>query len=78
VGGALLDLEGHVLVDLQVPGQPHGGEVPPPQLLNDHISVYQYLSDVGRVVPSDLIVRDSFILTLITICKSTNEFFSKY
>jgi len=52
VGGTLHDLDGRVVVVLEVFGQPHGREVAPPQLLYQHVSVDQHFPHVAGVVPS--------------------------
>lgn len=69
VRSRLLNLEGYVVVILEVFCEPHCRKVSPAELLDDHIAIYDDFSDMHRVVPtstrlvpSDFIVFDPLVL----------------
>lgn len=58
----LLDLQRHKGVILHVLGQPHGREMPPPELLDNDVPVIHDLAHMHRVIPPVLVVRHPFVL----------------
>jgi hypothetical protein len=69
----LLDLDSDVRIVLQVLGQPDGGEMAPPELLDDHISVQKNFSDMDRVVAANFVIGHSFIFTGILVLIAKNS-----
>ena len=50
-----MDLQGHVILILEVLGEPYCGEMAPPKLLQHHISIHHDLADVHRMIPTVLV-----------------------
>ena len=59
---APLDLESNVSVIVDILGQPHGREVAPAKLLDDHVSLDEDLADVHAVVAPYLVVWHPLVL----------------
>ena len=64
---ALLHLDRHIGVVLEVLGKPDRRKVAPPQLLDDHVAVDQDLAHVDRMVPAQFVVWHAFIFGRITV-----------
>lgn len=70
----LLNFDGNVGVEFEVLAEPHGGEVAPAQLLNDHVAVDEYFADVDGMIASYLIVFDSLVLGVVVLIELQQEF----
>jgi hypothetical protein len=46
----------------------------PPQFLDQHVTVYQHLSDVAGVVPSDFVVFNSLVFAVIFLVEFGDQF----
>ena len=64
---ALLHLHGNVAIVLKIFGQPDCREMAPTKFLDDHIPVKKDLTNMDRVVATDLIIRHAFVLTGVLI-----------
>ena len=65
--GAFLYFDGDITIVLQIFCEPDCGEMTPAELLNDDISVHQNLADMDGMIPSNLVVRHTFVLTTILV-----------
>jgi hypothetical protein len=74
VWATLLNFDGDVGVEFEVLAEPHGREVAPAQLLNDHVAVDEYFADVDGMIASDLIVFDSLVLGVVVLIELQQEF----
>lgn len=69
VRGAFLNFQSHVSIVMRVPGEPDCRKVAPAELLNDDVPVDHDFANVHRVVATNLVVRDTFVLTHVTVCE---------
>lgn len=49
--------------------------MPPPQLLNQYVSINEHFSNMARVISSNLIVLNAFILAVVFIIKFLDKSF---
>uniref|UniRef100_A0A7S3MXH3 Uncharacterized protein n=1 Tax=Strombidium inclinatum TaxID=197538 RepID=A0A7S3MXH3_9SPIT len=65
--GTLLNFQGDesVLV-LHVPGEPHCRELAPAKLLHYHVAVHEDLTEVHGVVPSHLVLFNTFVFAVVS------------
>ena len=75
VGGLLivtstfLNFKRYISIKSSITGKPNCAKVTPAKFLQNYIPVDQDFADMDRVVPSNFVICDSFILTLIRVCK---------
>lgn len=74
VRAALLNLHGDIGVELEVLAQPDRREVPPAQLLDDHVAIDEHFADVDWVVSTDLIIFYSLVLGVVVFVQLHQEF----
>ena len=67
VRGTFLKFQSHVSVEFGVSSKPYRRKMPPAQLLHDDVPVDHYLTNVHRMVATDLVVRNTLIFTLVAI-----------
>lgn len=70
----LHDLHCRVIPVFEIFRKPHCREVTPPQFLDQHVTVYEHLADVARVVASDFVVLDALVFTVILLVKFGDQF----
>ena len=63
----LLNLECNVRIIHLIFCKPNCWEMSPPQFLNDHISAFENLAYMNRMVTSHLVIWKSLILTRVTV-----------
>ena len=65
----LLDFESNVRVIESVSCEPYSREVAPSKFLHDDVSLDQDLTYMHWVIPANLVISDTFIFALVTICE---------
>ena len=63
--GTFLHLDGNIAIILQILRQPNRREVAPAELLDDYVPIEQDLTDMHRVISTDLVIRHAFVLARV-------------
>jgi hypothetical protein len=65
--GTFLHFKSHMSIIQDITGQPNRREMAPAQFLHNHISIDHNFTHMDWMIAAYLIIRDSFILRLVTI-----------